>query len=246
MTIKKKPKQRHEHLEKVLSDLFYNKQFIEKIKLLRKEAGIPENGYETFLEYYDHMKRDSEDKARNRYFIIDPGTIKLAVEYKLPYSLYSYWIEAFLALDFNYKDFCVNIPYNSPRDYFVYGINTTLDTSEMRDGRMSLHIFPGASLNSAKDFLQENWGFINAMLETYSQRGKAPVVRERNKRDRAKILELAERKELSNTGVWVPGKGMSRAERANAIPDCIKGLGTDQIKKIIAEEKRKKKIREHK
>lgn len=238
MKINQKIASRSKQLDIILEKLFYNKEFINDIKILRKATKIPEDGFKTFHEYYNYMVRDKSSKRVQHYYTVLPETIKIAVKNKLPYAPYSYWIEAFMALGFNYKEFDVNTPYNSPREHFVYGASTTLDTSDMRDGKISLHIFPGASLNSTKDFLQENWGFINEMLEIYSENGKTPAVREKNKRDRLQILTLAEIGEINNAGQWLPMR-----IRKQEYPNCIKDIGPDQIKKIITEEKRKKKMR---
>lgn len=236
---------REGQLERTLDKIFYNKKFIEEIAQFRADVGIPAGGFKTFAEYSKYLKKDLHGK---HLFItkIVPKTFQMSYDYGPLPTIYAYWIEAFLALGFNYKEFFPETPYPSPREHFVYGASTTLDIQHMRDGYISMHIFPGATFNSIRDFLGEYRGFIESMLEVAAHKGKAPAVRKVNSRDRAQILELAEREEIDSTGVWLPGLEEAGMEVESKRPDCIKGIGTDQIRKIIAEEKRKKEIKEGK
>lgn len=226
-------------LERALEKLFYNEAFIEEIKTLRAEVGIPPNGFKRFSEYYKYMEKDLKNKTYVHFRKITPQVFGFALKYGLP-SNYAYWIEAFLALGFNYSKFDTSTPFNYPREFMAYGVSVALNIQSEKEDHVNLSIFPGASLNATSDFLREHWSFIETILESRTFHGKAPAVRKVGSRDRKKILELAENGEIDSAGVWTAwGKGNER-------PECITGISTDQIKHIVSDERRKKRIREGK
>lgn len=226
---------RKDQLNRSLEKLFYNKKFYDEIRAFRNVIGIPPNGFKTFTKYYKYLEKVGLDFHFSK---IEPFALKIIYRYGFP-SNYAYWAEAFLALGYYYEDFQVRVPFHRQRVYSVYGKDVALDTAAMGDGQVNLVIFPGATLNSVIDFVRENMKFIGLVLEAKENQGKAPAVRNVGQRDRLQILKLSELKEINSTGAWIfTGK--------RDYPACLKGIGPEQIKKIIAEERRKKKLREGK
>jgi hypothetical protein len=85
--------------------------------------------------------------------------------------------------------------------------------------------------------LSENWEFIESMLKVREDTfGKTPSVRKVGSRDRLSILKLADNKKINSSGIWIGGETR---------PECLMGIHADQIKKIITEERRKRRIREN-
>ena len=240
MISQEKKKQVEDRYFIAIEKLFDNVKFAEEIKSFRVKVGIPENGYKTFEEYYTFLKTgDIKEKHILHLVTIVPFLFNLSIKYKYP-SNHVYWVEAFFALGYNYKKFENQIPFHRQREYFIYGPTCNLDISDLSDDHMNLAIYPGATLNSIRDFLSENWGFIETMLKVREDTfGKTPSVRKSKQDDIAKIVELADKGELNSSGIYVP----KIKDKSIQEPDCIINIKQDQRKRRVVQGRKTKKIR---
>ncbi len=233
-----KEAKREAQLARTLDKIFYTKKFADEIVELRKEIGIPTGGFESLDDYQKFLAKDKK-KGSSKYFLkIQPNVHALAFKFGMP-SNYAHWMEAFLALGFKYKEF-ENYSLNSA-GFIVHGVNTSLDINTPHDDHVSLHIYPGAKLNSVDDFLRQNFAFIESILETRAELGKVSERRVVGTRDRKEILAMADRGEIDDTGTWIAGIQGIHVEVKK--PECLIGIGTDQIRKIVTEERSKRTVR---
>jgi hypothetical protein len=235
-------KLRTDQQEITLERFFHNVSLVKDIQSYRKKIGVPVLGFNDFWEYFHFLGKEN---GSTLYFDkIKPYTLKISKKYGVP-SNFMYWIEAFLVLDFNYDSFEPWLPFteDKQRDNIAQSTTCSLDIlfdEPYKKDYIVLKIYPGATQNSVKDFITENWRFMNSILKEKMSLGKTTQVRKVTQRDKLKILELADKKEIDSYGVWHSSEKSTLEVR----PDCIEGIGPEQIKKIIVEERRKRKIHE--
>lgn len=225
-------------VEVMLEDLFYNKEFIQETEELRKKYGIPRRGYKEFNKYFNFLKNEKEEVDKNKFNLyarINGDMLLLALKNGVS-PHYAYWLESFFALDYNYKGFEPRIPFDKQRDISICGLTCGLINPDLSKGYIKLAIFPGASIRSIKKFLDENSVAIKKALADQEHLVKIKDVRKVGDRDKARILELSDEKKINSAGIYLGGE---------PAPKCLDGIEADQIKKIITEERRKRKIREN-
>jgi hypothetical protein len=228
-------------LPQMLEEVFYNKIFIQKVEKIRKKIGIPVEGL-AFGKSETYYNQDSfpQLKKFNKYIKTESST--LAKEYQIP-EICSRFIEAFILLDFDYELFSW---YDKSEDVRIVDYGCAL---RVHKGYFSIDIFPGCTLNTIKDFL-ENYIFNKEeIFEGETGEHKKSVSRMNTEMNRVipfkprklrptqkylDILKLFDAKKINSLGEWKSDESK---------PECIRDIGLDHIKKIIIEEKRRRKIR---
>jgi hypothetical protein len=230
-----------------LDKLFYNKKFVADVIELRKSVGIPETGFSEFKGYYNFLLNDWHTDKGNYQVKIRPHFFKLGNKYGYPTNFVD-WIEAFIALGYNYKKFKPDLPFTYHRELSIATADCALvfPTSD-KDEYISLHIYPGAKQSAIKDFLGENWAVIKKILSEREKLGKAPAVRKTVKKvdaDRKKeIFRLFKKGEIDSAGSWTGTSDVWGPEREQAKPKAIQGLSNAYIKKIYTAEAKKDNLR---
>jgi len=238
---------REGHVSLALDKLFYNKKFVTDVIELRKKIGIPETGFSEFKEYYSFLLNDWNTHRGNYQVHVRADFFKLGNKYGYPTNFVD-WIEAFIALGYNYKKFRLDLPFTYHRELNIATADCALvlPTSD-KDEYVSLQIYPGAKQSAIKDFLGENWAVIKKVLSAREKLGKAPAVRKTvMKVDAARkkeIYRLLKKGEIDSTGSWTGISELLGPEREQAKPKAIQGLSNAYIKKICTEEARKDKLR---
>lgn len=223
-------KKRDGHIDRRIEKLLLSKAFQADVKELRGKALIPENGFDTFEQYFSYL----EDEIRNRrgnFIGMYLGLSHYTRKYNLPLH-FLYWIEALVALGRNYKNFKNKRPDRFQTEFDILGLNEAV---RILDDRIELHIFPGAGQRSIIDFIESNWREINRALKVAGKEYGMPTTpRNRQRKDHTEIYKLHKSGLIDYTGTW-KGDPFDR-------PECLK-IGTDRIKQIILAEAKKDKFR---
>lgn len=222
---------RDEHTQRRIETLVLNKDFHADVRQLRALALIPEEGFDSFDEYFEYLRDEVENRKGNfigMYFTLAEYTRK----YNLPLN-FIYWIEALVALGRNYKEIRNERPGGFQTEFDILGLNEAL---RIGDDRIEMYIFPGASQRSVIDFIKSNWEEIESSLNASGEKyGKPHLPRNRKRRNHSEIYQLYKKGLVDSVGIW---KGDFEKR-----PDSIVGLWPDRIKQIIQQEARKEKFR---
>lgn len=210
-----------EHVFQALEKLFYNKSFIERVEKIRNKVGIPLEGFNDVQKYWKFLKLNPDEAE-----VIKKESRRVVVERKYP-IIYSIWVESFIGVDFECIDYV--FPF---QDKIIPGHGYAFVT---HNDYFEFRLYKGAPINGFLRFIRKYFYIVKEHSkgsDIFPNVRKNPLTRNRE------ILKLHESGELDVIGIW-QGYRLGK-ER----PKILGKLTSDQLKKVIGTEKRKKKMRE--
>ena len=224
-----------DRLSEQLQRLFIKQEFLERISIYRKQFGIPNNGFYSNKEYLEWI----ESHDPRIFHEIQDARFELSERFKLSIQ-YSTWIEAFLILDHHYLEFDETIlPFKKSAYYRGYE-NPSFACAMEKDESLrcvNIKIFPNSSYREVMKYVKENWENINEFLEPFEF--KTNPIRKRRRKDRDSAIFGYYKKGWLDSYGRIPFK--DKEAIPNSIPEDIKKLGSDYLKKIIDQQKKLRK-----
>lgn len=217
MTIKKSGHRLFEQLQR----LFIKESFKTEISKYRKEIGIPVDGFNSNEKYIDWIK-----KNKTSFFKIQSARVHISNQFSLPLH-YSFWIESYLLIGNKFKEYNPEIPLgiSFSRGFEKPSFGCALEKDQDFQC-VNIKIFPGASYREIAKYVQENMGEIKDFLNTFDRK-TYPVRKKRQSERDSKIYECYKKGWLNRYGEII---------NVGLIPDFIKKIDMDMIRKIIGEQ----------
>ena len=207
-----------------LERLIMRESFGVEVILKRAQIGIPIlDGFDSNQKYLAWLK-----KNRNRFFDIQSARADLARKFKLPIS-HSQWIEGYLLLGKNFKDFDTEIPFGMSysRGWDKAGFSCALEF-DADDECVNIKILPGASYRDVSKFILENKNKIEQSLKSFERR--VNPIRIKNRRERDELVYAYYKKGLLDR------YGRDKTSDDVFLPDVISKIDMDYRRKIIGEQ----------
>jgi hypothetical protein len=209
-----------------LDRIFIKDSFQNEVKKLRKELGIPNDGFLTWEKWVECAKRDFKKKALMRWNIASQS-VKLNVRLGLSHNFY-FWIEAYIVLGENYMEYKIDSPIKNLSTGKPFALKpdycNAMDFEEGFDC-LNIKLYPRASVRETLEYISRNKKIIKTYLSTLDRRPKA--IRKRNKKDLHNLLYEFYKKD------WVNKYGVINIEYNDSLPSEIKNIDMDVRRNII-------------
>lgn len=221
-------KYKNYHPGKRLERLFMSDSFNKAIADQRKKIGMLKGGFSSFEEWVSWIEKKSlYDELylfRSDVYSFSQG---LARRFDLPFN-YGYWIEAYLVLGEQLRDYKIEPP---PRlEWFQRwydlppGSCCAIKFNDT-DMNVDLKIFPGATIGEITSFVRKHKDFIKGML-SLTRPSVSEIRKRRKKKTDAVIYALHKNGCIRSIGVMVTSK-------EHLIPEEIKRMTAEAKKRAI-------------
>ncbi len=205
-----------------LERLIMRESFSIEVILNRAQIGIPIlDGFNSNQKYLLWLK-----KNRDRFYDIQSARTELARKFKLPIS-HSQWIEGYLLLGKNFKDFDTTIPFGMSysRGWDKAGFSCALEFDK-DDECVNIKILPGASFRDVSKFITENRKEIEKSLKSFERRVKP--IRVQTKKERDELIYACFKKG------WLTRYGIV-SEKIDflIVPEEVRKIDADYRRKVI-------------
>lgn len=208
-----------------LERLFQRESFGIEVLIKRETIGVPIlAGFPSNEAYLKWLKRH-----RDQFMEIQSARAELAREFKFPFQ-YSQWIEAYLLLGKNFKEFDTSVPFKIgySRGHDKVGMACALEFDKW-DECVKIQILPGASHRNIVKFIREHKDEIQKFLSTFERR--VEPTRKKRKAERDAMIYACFKKG------WLTQYGLiSKDIDFMVVPEEIRKIDADYRKKVIGEQ----------